>query len=157
MELRAHHLLCSVLYGGKGYSEGFVNNMNGIVANIKKGTTLRIKKSPDIICSQCPNAKRDGSCALDDEDKQTSDKRSIVGDDQTVKSLDSYIMEEFGLTEDEEYDSKELFSAISEKITEEFFNSCCETCRWYKSGLCSFDRYVNKLPEVLGMNDDATE
>ena len=32
MRLRVHHLLCSALYAGKGYSEEFCENMDKAVA-----------------------------------------------------------------------------------------------------------------------------
>ena len=34
MKLRVHHLFCSALYIGKGYSEGFCKNMDSIVRKL---------------------------------------------------------------------------------------------------------------------------
>ena len=72
MRLRVHHLLCSALYAGKGYSEEFCENMQKVVRRLwgepgRKGIEeeLKLIAEPDEICTACPNLS-DNGCELDD-------------------------------------------------------------------------------------------
>ena len=141
MDLRAHHILCTVLYKGKGYSAGFVDNMNHAVDELKAGSTVRIITSPDKICSHCPNAREDGTCALDDENKTAFLPKSK----DSISSFDSLILDKLCLTEGVCYSSSAIFELAKEKIDRDFFTSCCHTCRWYKEGLCNYDLYKERL------------
>lgn len=136
IELRAHHLLCSILYEGKGYNDEFVENMNKVVSQLKRGGMVKIIKKPDSICVECPNAKSDGGCALEKDSKE-------------IKDLDQFILDSFGIKENEEADSFHFYSQIAENITEEIFNKSCGECRWKKAGLCSYNKYIEELKSVI--------
>lgn len=151
--LRAHHLLCTVLYTGHGYSKKFEDNMSQVVDRLLEGTLVKLKVSPDAICSECPNRMADGGCALDDEVAAKTngcDARGSVGGDEgspqkNIKSLDERVLEFFQLSADIIYDSRAVFKNIEVDITKRFFDSCCGECRWAKQGLCSFEGYKNNL------------
>lgn len=134
IELRAHHLLCTVLFEGKGYSDTFTENMTDIVDQIlEKNNYLQLKKSRDIICTDCPNLKSDGACELDDK----------------IPDLDKKIIDNFKLSVDEKIKSTEAFKIIKENITPEFFSECCDECRWKKMGICSFDGYIKNIDRFI--------
>lgn len=136
MKLRAHHLLCTVLYEGKGYSDAFVENMNQVVDMLRKDTSVHIIKAPDTICAHCPNAKSDGGCELDDEN-------------ELIEDIDSYIIEVLGLEEDREYKSKDLYKLALQNIKKEHFTKCCNSCRWHECGICSYDKYKAALEKYI--------
>lgn len=130
MQLRAHHLLCSVLFEGKGYSETFTKNMTQIVEQLRSPEcAFVLQKKQDIICTDCPNLQADGSCGLD----------------AGIHDLDQTVLDFFGLTTEKSVNSKEVFHIIKEKITPEFFETCCGDCRWKKMGICSYEKYRENL------------
>jgi len=63
LRLRHHHLLCTRTFGGRGYDQRFVANMEEVVSNLRCSDDLivTVGMSCDDICSQCPNAVR-GLC-----------------------------------------------------------------------------------------------
>ena len=138
LKLRVHHLLCSVLYEGAGYSEAFVENMNRIVSALKDPQTrICLVTSADSICAGCPNAMTDGGCALDDTEKKES-----------VGGLDERILRKTGLRAGEQYTAGQALQQAASRIDADFFEQCCAGCRWYLAGYCSYQKYeqnVNKL------------
>ena len=60
--LRAHHLLCLAHFAGKGYSDGFTQNMTKVLARLNGGEGLCLVSGCDDICSYCPH-KNGGDCA----------------------------------------------------------------------------------------------
>lgn len=145
IHLRVHHLLCSVLFEGKGYSDSFVENMTKIVNELKKAdSTVYLTCKPDSICSDCPNALSDGKCALDKENTNLSSANN-----KEIASLDQFIASSFSLKLETEYNSGELFKLIQSNITKDFFESSCSTCRWYHLGLCSYEKYEKQLSSFI--------
>lgn len=51
IELRPHHLLCILTYSGKGYSPGFVANLDEVIARIDVAGRLKLVDGPDDICA----------------------------------------------------------------------------------------------------------
>lgn len=137
LELRAHHLLCSILFQGSGYSEKFVLNMTEVVELLKRpDTEVFLKASPDAVCSACPNALSDGRCALDDNRKD-------------IRDLDHMVLEKMHLDSGCGYHSSELIMRLKEGMTSSFFESCCNACRWYRQGFCSYEAYMSGLDRFL--------
>lgn len=133
--LRVHHLLCGVLYEGAGYSDAFVENMDRIVAALRNPQTkLRLVTSADSICAGCPNAMRDGGCALDDMAKKKS-----------VGSLDERILRKAGLMAGECYTAEQAVKQTASHMDEEFFEQCCGECRWYRAGYCNYSKYEQNV------------
>lgn len=138
LRLRVHHLLCSILYEGAGYSEAFVENMNGIVQALKDPQTrLCLVTGADSICAECPNALEEGGCALDGEEIK-----------KNVGSLDERILGKTGLTAGEIYTARQAVGQTALHMDAAFFEQCCAGCRWYLAGYCSYPKYeqnVNKF------------
>lgn len=143
MKLRVHHLLCSALFAGKGYSDAFVENMQSVVdglfsdrakrkadkaslmneADSVGAKTVSLSLEPDIICAKCPNLT-DGACCLDDNN---------------VISKDAKLAERLGLTCGRGYPREALLRHVAAALREEIFEDSCHKCRWYAEGLCSYD------------------
>lgn len=121
MDLRPHHLLCTQGYSGKGYSEGFVENMNRITSALRSGEpiTVHITFSTDDLCGKCPHMLGTDLC-------DTNDK---------VKRFDRKVAEYFHL-EEKDYDYHELVKKIREEITPQMLEDICEGCSWYPVSAC---------------------
>lgn len=139
MRLRVHHLLCSALYTGSGYSEDFCKNMQEIVdylwgqgaaRNMQCGEKAEIELvvSPDAICKECPNLV-DESCNLDDNN---------------VVSKDAKLADRLSLTTDRSYFVPELLELVATNLTEEIFETSCHQCEWYAKGLCRYEMLAAK-------------
>ena len=61
-KLRPHHLLCLRFFEGKGYSDGFTENMSRIYGISKTNPLTEIVFCADLICKHCPEC-RDGICS----------------------------------------------------------------------------------------------
>ena len=60
--LRPHHSLCLRYFSGKGYSNGFVDNMRKILLRLEaEDPPVTITEGCDDICVRCPENKG-GSC-----------------------------------------------------------------------------------------------
>lgn len=131
LKLRVHHLLCSVLYEGSGYSEAFVENMNNVVSALKdRETRVCLVTGADSVCAECPNAMGDGGCALDGDKEEKS-----------VDRLDIRIMDHTGLTAGKIYRAEEVIMQAASRMDAAFFEQCCSECRWYLAGYCSYHKY----------------
>ena len=142
LTLRGHHLLCSRLFSGYGYSEKFASRMGEVVSmtglkNYKPPIEYeRVKKvrlicSHDYVCEECPNLINKNTqifCDLGDDDVINKDKKTL---------------EYTGLKENNVYTLEELESGV-EKITREQFIEICGTCRWFKEGYCMYERLIKE-------------
>jgi uncharacterized protein len=77
VRFRPHHFLCSLGYEGKGYSDGFTENMTGIVmgrlrAEGGDATPIRVVGAADDICAPCP--KRRGTLCTTQDKIKTLDR-----------------------------------------------------------------------------------
>ncbi len=62
---RVHHILCTSLYEGKGYSGAFCENMSSVVERLRANPEEELVPvaEPDVICAGCPNRTAGGMCA----------------------------------------------------------------------------------------------
>ncbi len=113
--LRPHHILCSQFFVGSGYSEDFVRNMTDILSRLNSdGTTVRFTQHCDEICSHCP--RRDGS---------------VCENEDHVLHHDSFCLQEYGISRDDELTWKEIRSAVLGKIKSDGrLPTVCDDCRW---------------------------
>ena len=51
LKLRPHHLLCSLSYAGKGYSQAFIENFDAICQRLENGECVQLVEGPDEICA----------------------------------------------------------------------------------------------------------
>lgn len=135
MRLRVHHLLCSALYAGHGYSGDFCKNMQNIVECLwgqvpqdRAVQEIELVISPDAICRECPNLTENG-CSLDDNN---------------VVSKDAKLAGMLHLTTDRSYSIPELRRLVAKNLTEEIFESSCHNCEWYEKGLCRYEALARK-------------
>lgn len=140
MQLRVHHLLCSALYVGKGYSEEFCENMKEIVQRLwncaaqgqeqdgKLQEEIMLVIEPDSICQKCPNLTKEG-CSLDDNH---------------VVSKDAALAQKLGLEINKHYEILQLMEHTAKNLSKEIFETSCHNCEWYKMGLCRYEKLVEK-------------
>ncbi|MCM1145296.1 MAG: DUF1284 domain-containing protein [Blautia sp.] len=145
MRLRVHHLFCSALFVGEGYSEEFCVNMQKVVQWLweaaceedgERKVTLVLE--PDSICAVCPNQVGKG-CILDDNH---------------VVSKDAKLAQALGLTIDHAYSVSHLLQQVAQKLTKEIFETSCNQCEWYQMGLCSYEKLAEKYETYLQKNID---
>jgi len=131
--LRIHHLLCIPLFVGEGYSDAFSENMTRIIQQLKEGepSSLRTICAPDMICAGCPNLRKDGSCG------NSKNNQVVQKDLHLAKVLEIKI--------DRHYTFQTLLHMAQEKLTKQIFDESCEKCEWYIQGLCSYEKWMNRL------------
>ncbi len=127
MIMRPHHLFCTRLYTGCGYSDEFCSNMDIIVDMLKQNPDINIRINTDEICKFCPN-NNNGMCILGNED-------IIYRDKMVLKCLS---------ISEGEHNYSELHSKMNSMIDEKAFDMICGNCRWKKQGLCSYDEFQKK-------------
>ena len=127
--LRPHHLLCTQGYSGKGYSDGFVTNMDKVVDYLRSNedSKVTLKFYTDDLCVDCPNKLGEDMCSTQEK----------------VKRFDSKTVEYFGL-EEKEYDYHEITNIIDNQMTEEMLADICEGCSWYEISSCRKNIIRNK-------------
>ncbi len=121
MKLRGHHLFCTALFSGHGYSESFTQKMTQLIKALKAGETLTVFAGADEVCSACPNRTAENGCALSTEDVEKRDQAAL----RVLQLLPGE-----KLTWEQ---AKSLLSLLNE----EEFQAVCGGCRWQKEGLCS--------------------
>lgn len=121
-EIRGHHIFCMTLFSGCGYNQAFADNMQNLIADLKKGESFRLCQGQDAVCESCPNKEPSGGCALGSED---------------VERRDFEAMAVLGLAcgQELDWDRKDV---LLKGVEESGFQQVCGCCRWAKEGLCSF-------------------
>lgn len=121
MELRPHHLLCTLGYSGKGYSREFVSHMDEVTRQLRSGApiTVNLTFSTDTLCSCCPHMQGPDLC---DTNKK-------------VKEFDRKVIEYFALKETA-YIYQDLIAKIKSQITEDMLADICTGCEWYPVSAC---------------------
>ena len=120
MKIRAHHVLCTRAFRGKGYSEIFIQNMRNVIDRIKTGVPIELCCGMDEICSGCP--ENNGRMCKSEEKVQALDKN-------TVKYLH---------LEKRNYSYGEIEKIVSERLNEDTYNNICGDCEWKKTGVCTY-------------------
>lgn len=131
-EFRVHHILCTALYVGEGYSGAFCENMTAVVRRLRKNPAepLKLVTAPDIICRNCPNRTKKGECS--------QDKNHVV-------QKDRLLLKELDFKEDAVYTYEQLCRQTSAKMTKEIFQAGCGNCCWYKEGLCTYEKLAQSI------------
>lgn len=137
--LRFHHLLCLPLFEGKGYSDKFSANMAGIKQfaenpeNSKEEITFICNF--DSVCENCPNKSETG-CLLNGDDKDG------------IEDKDRYIAELLNVKDGFSTNYKSALKLAEENIHYDEFIKICGECRWYKAGICSFEKWKSNVEGV---------
>lgn len=131
-KFRAHHILCTSLYEGKGYSNEFCDNMGKVVDRLRShpDEAFQIVAEPDLICANCPNQTKDKTCS------QNANR---------VVDKDRRVIERIGLKENGTYTYRELCRLASGKITYEVYLGFCQKCPWREAGLCKYEDLKRNL------------
>lgn len=134
---RAHHIICTSLYEGKGYSGAFCENMTAIVERLRSNPDeeLCLVAEPDIICRNCPNCTGKGECS--------SDSNRVVEKDRRV-------MQWLDLEEGKTYSYREMCKHARVHMSEENFMKNCGKCDWRKQGLCRYEDLIAQLDRCIG-------
>lgn len=141
LRLRVHHLLCSALFVGKGYSESFCENMQEIVQWLWEKSSqgeereVELISGEDSICKECPNLTKEG-CSLEDNH---------------VVSKDIRLAQALQLQTDRSYSVDMLLHQTAQNLTEEIFETSCHNCEWYRIGLCSYEKLADKYSDYSGI------
>ncbi|MGN0352832.1 MAG: DUF1284 domain-containing protein [Roseburia sp.] len=124
-KFRVHHILCTNLYQGMGYSGDFCKNMTEVVQKLREHPEMEVELvcSTDMICKNCPNLTESGEC---------------VQDANHVTIKDELLREKIGLVKHQSYSYQELCQLTAEHLTEEDFTESCQNCLWYKQKLCDY-------------------
>ena len=77
IELRGHHLLCTSLFQGSGYSEEFVKRMTEVVEKCIPNEEIRLITGMDHVCEKCPNKQEDNTCRLGNRDVLMKDEKTL--------------------------------------------------------------------------------
>jgi hypothetical protein len=135
-EIRAHHLLCTALYTGHGYSDGFTAGMTKITQQLRGNTAGAVVLSdrPDGICAGCPKRSADGrSCAADHNDTVTMDRK---------------VLNFLHLSTDRTYTYDELLETAEKNFTRDMFDAVCGPCSWHAKGLCRWEDLIRRCAEI---------
>ena len=86
--IRPHHLLCLQFFEGKGYSNGFVENMTKIHNEmLSKNPYVELTEGADDICENCPN-NENGIC---------TQEKSVSGNDRrTYEAIEDELKKQKG-------------------------------------------------------------
>jgi hypothetical protein len=123
VRLRPHHLMCSLGFQGKGYSDDFTVNMAGIVDRLRgpdgDATALEITPQADAICAPCPH-KQGLGCVKDAQ----------------IRALDQRHAQILGLDAGARLTWGEAQARIVARIAPGDLATLCAGCQWLDYGLC---------------------
>lgn len=120
VRLRPHHFLCIRGFGGRGYSEEFVENLERVLRSLREpGFEVEVVKGADDICAACPFLSG-GRCLKGEEKSSEIDERAA---------------ERLGL----QYGDVAVFSEIEKAllaIDPGEIAVLCRDCQWLEFGYC---------------------
>lgn len=121
--LRPHHINCIFFYRGLGYNQEFVDGMNKTLDFLNKNPNSKIKLAVkcDNLCSNCPNKQNNDTCLTNNN----------------VKKLDFKTLDTYNLKNNHVYSFEEIILKIYKNFDKDKFNKICNTCNWYKEGVCA--------------------
>lgn len=135
-KFRVHHILCTVLYRGSGYSGVFCENMTRKVEQLQKNPDepLQLVAGADMICQHCPNLTSIHTCTRDRDHVSVKDRS---------------LLEQLALNENETYTYRCFLEHAAHYITAEIFENSCGNCEWYRRKLCSYELFTENLKEMI--------
>lgn len=115
INLRPHHILCTLFFEEKGYNEEFIYNMKTVIKDLKQNPYIKLTKNEDIICRKCPNNENGVGCI----------------NNKKVQSYDKKILNILKLNTKESYKYSSIQNLIIKKI---IFpgkrKQICKDCEW---------------------------
>lgn len=135
--LRFHHLLCLPLFEGKGYSGDFSLNMSKIKSRAESTTeTIKFICDFDSICEGCPNKSENGCLLNGDSEENIEDKDKYIAN---LLSADSGFAAPYGTA----------LKLAAEKINKAEFENICGSCRWYRAGVCGYEKWTENVKKLM--------
>lgn len=128
-QLRVHHILCTKLFRGHGYSNGFAKEMGQQVYILRSQpfTEIQPVAHPDEICSACPHLTEKNTC--------DSNNNQVQIKDVTLWKI-------LHLKEGTIYTYEDLLQRVRQYFTKDDFRIICGDCSWNKSGLCNYEQLI---------------
>jgi len=125
LRMRGHHLLCVFGFRGLGYSEQFVQNMQGVVERFFSGggAQVQLVTECDDICAACPRM-RGGRCV------------ARRGGERRIRARDRAVLEAVGLAAGTRSHSSHVAALILQRIDEARLARLCTGCSWLPAGYC---------------------
>lgn len=124
IELRGHHLLCSVTFSGRGYSRQFERDFRDILKRMKSGELIRIKSGPDELCQS----------VKDNPDSHCRECRITKRDELALRDLSQFIGRTLSIGDT--ISAVELYpEAVKGAFKNQEIRSACFNCPW--SSLCN--------------------
>ena len=122
IHLRAHHLLCTMAYEGKGYDANFTKKMNEVTRRLREEQEVEIclENGPDDLCSACPNLS-EGVCRYQEK----------------VMRFDDGVKAHLNLLPGKTYRYWKLTERIHTELTQQDICDICGDCEWYEESRCS--------------------
>lgn len=130
---RPHHFLCSLGFQGKGYSDGFTENMAQIVVDTLRApggddTLIEVTGATDDICGPCP--KRRGT---------------LCTEQAKIAALDARHARALGLFVGSRLSWGEAKRRIVKRVPPGSLQTLCQGCQWLELGLC--EKALTRLHE----------
>lgn len=136
IRLRGHHLLCSLTFTGRGYSDDFERDFKQVIARLKNNETIEIVSGPDDICAsiqRCTDSHCHEAGVSNRDKKALEDVASHLGKPLKVGSI---------ISPDQLFD-EEYRSAFKQK----HLRRACNDCQW--SGMCDQIAEANFATSLL--------
>lgn len=114
--------MCLYGFRGLGYSEEFVENMQGIVDRIRENPSLEIEvvDGVDDICLKCPH--------------NLEERCSKPG--SNVEQFDQEIIDKLKPHIGRKAEAKILLNLIEKRVQPEELSEICKGCEWLEMGFC---------------------
>lgn len=166
LAIRAHHLLCSSLFSGHGYSEGFAGAMEKVVTRLHDGSNheVALLDHPDLICAHCPrlSVNQAGRTEGEEERKAAAPEGETaavpseevcaaavcVADHNSVVRMDREVLHTLGVTKERGYSYRTLLLTAMDRLGPEDFDRICGGCTWQRQGLCSYESLMRRMHEI---------
>lgn len=121
---RPHHFLCSLGFAGKGYSDGFTENMSQIVVDTLRApggddALIEVTGATDDICGPCP--KRRGTLC-------TEQAKIAALDTRHARALRLFVGTRLSWGEAKR--------RIVKHVPPGSLQTLCQGCQWLELGLC---------------------
>ena len=127
--LRPHHINCIFFFEGKGYDERFTKNMKNVINRIISNKSyIKFTKHCDCLCSKCPNRIN-----------------NVCNTENHIKMLDELTIKNYNVDFDKIYSFNDLFNEFYKNFDKDKFLNICNSCEWYKEGVCGIDKIGNNI------------
>ena len=144
LSIRAHHLFCTLLFAGHGYSDGFTRGMTETVSLLRSDLSqeLCLQCRPDRVCSQCPRLEGSRCSANND----------------AASAMDAALLERLHLREDRTYTYEELLRTAVLNVREEDFAAVCSAVcgdsSWFAGGYCGAGQMISQAEALLNGKEE---